>query len=761
MKRRPARSLGSVRQSVPPNESSSKDANHDVQRIVVFGSATLIAWCIIFPTDAVSVRLGDALPLTILALAGLFLAGLVAMRRGIDLSIDRVDACLIALPTWITLAGWGTSHLGNSIDASHVTWMWWTADIAVILFRRLPWSSDLRKLIMMILVGFAVQQALIITHQTMVELPDLRLKYLEDPDGLVAEAGIDAPAGSAMRLKFASRLFDGGPSGSFALAKSVAGILSAGAACLLIPIPNQSLKQRMVWIPIALGLQVFLLIPLGWTESRSALASWFLLFAAVTLWPWIMVMFKKPNSRVRACVIAVLLLIGFSQAGGLHRLGNDDLGPLGSLSTRFSYWKSTINMVIDHPVFGIGPGHYQSLFGTYRAPECFERIADPHNFLFETLADGGPIAIALLSLLSWFVFKSARQGVNEITASAKGAYSFLAKTFLISSLVFVTVRFALFGFAPDLRWFAASSVAVAVTASLWILSAKTGWPNAKGIYWASAAMLIHLGFSGGWMYPGTAVWLWLGIAALSPSTPEQVDATSKSWSQFTSLVAAAGFILCLTQALLPKLERDAIGSEVAFALSANRVADADRLIDDAIRVDPDATELARFSLELQIQALLNAPEDFGKINLPEKARQDVESKFARVVEAAKNDLSIQRFLVEQRLHLYQRFGNEIDLAKAEKRLRTMDQQWPYDPWVISQIAEIAATRKNDEFDELIARAISVSQLGKNLERAIWNQLIYVAEPVGVAVRTGPKRVSAEKRLLTQEQHEASAAFLTQ
>ena len=62
-------------------------------------------------------------------------------------------------------------------------------------------------------------------HQYFISLPANRAEYQQDPERILKLAGVEAPPGSAERMVFENRLFDGGPTGTFALANSLAAVL--------------------------------------------------------------------------------------------------------------------------------------------------------------------------------------------------------------------------------------------------------------------------------------------------------------------------------------------------------------------------------------------------------------------------------------------------------------------------------------------------------------------------------------------------------
>ncbi len=86
-----------------------------------------------------------------------------------------------------------------------------------------------------------------------------------------------------------------------------------------------------------------------------------------------------------------------------------------SFAFRAEYWKTTMTMVNDHFWLGVGPGNYQTSYATYKPPLASETIADPHNFLFETMATAGVPALLclLVTIVSLIIVQTIRYLSND------------------------------------------------------------------------------------------------------------------------------------------------------------------------------------------------------------------------------------------------------------------------------------------------------------------------------------------------------------
>lgn len=70
--------------------------------------------------------------------------------------------------------------------------------------------------------------------------------------------------------------------------------------------------------------------------------------------------------------------------------------------TRLNLWKTSAAMIADHPVLGIGPGMFNTLFPLYKVPGFYDTATHAHNDLLSMAVGSG-----LLGLLTWLAVWSA------------------------------------------------------------------------------------------------------------------------------------------------------------------------------------------------------------------------------------------------------------------------------------------------------------------------------------------------------------------
>lgn len=66
-----------------------------------------------------------------------------------------------------------------------------------------------------------------------------------------------------------------------------------------------------------------------------------------------------------------------------------------TVRNRIEIWKSTITMIKDYPLFGVGPGQYANIFTQYHPPTHEDRVFYAHNEYLQIIAELGVLAIPL------------------------------------------------------------------------------------------------------------------------------------------------------------------------------------------------------------------------------------------------------------------------------------------------------------------------------------------------------------------------------
>lgn len=105
--------------------------------------------------------------------------------------------------------------------------------------------------------------------------------------------------------------------------------------------------------------------------------------------------------------IAILAIGGLVLAAGLT--GGLDHKVIGeapkSLQYRLEYWWSSLQVIRESPLTGVGPGQFRQHYLAHKLPYSSEEISDPHQLVLDVWANGGVIALAGLLWLAWLLIQ--------------------------------------------------------------------------------------------------------------------------------------------------------------------------------------------------------------------------------------------------------------------------------------------------------------------------------------------------------------------
>jgi len=173
--------------------------------------------------------------------------------------------------------------------------------------------------------------------------------------------------------------------------------------------------QRLVAILIS----ILLLFVIYKSNARQGLLAYFLgVGVFLTIWLWT----KNKKFGILAVlagfVISIISILGMLQFGPLERFLYKP-----SVSIRGYYWRAGIEMLRNHPFFGVGIDGYGYYFKQYREIEYpltygFEiTSSNAHNTFIQFFATGGFFLGLAYLLLNGFILKQAVYGMRIVTGS--------------------------------------------------------------------------------------------------------------------------------------------------------------------------------------------------------------------------------------------------------------------------------------------------------------------------------------------------------
>ncbi len=555
------------------------------------------------------------------------------LQGGWKSSPGPTDVAVLILLAWMTISGIVMIGSGHGRPTLNALSLWWTYGAIYFTARQyLRRSSAIRETVACIL-ALAVGLSAMAFYQYVYSMPALRAEFAANPDAALHQAGISAPAQSAVRQQFINRLESSEPMGPFALTNSLAGFLVPGIVLAGVMLFESMRRVSDRW-PHRLSLACLaavVCICLLLTKSRAAvLASMFALLALGAL----RVTWNKRLAWILAGATAAIALLGaiaFFWAGWDRQVITE--APK-SLLYRLEYWQSTFEMIQDYPWFGCGPGNFKEYYTTYKLPAASETVSDPHNWVLEIAATGGlPACLALIGI-GWCHCRQtlglrraqpapavsvdseetqdnrpASESVHQ-DDSASSVEHIRPGALISGCLCGMLVAFPTGwsgGMAPDtaLLWTCLPAAALTVRC-LWPW-VRTGKLPRHGPLLALAALIVNLSASGGLMFPGVGQLAWLLLAvSLNPqkehastrtATTARRIGTRRSMAFATGtavIVAATAYLTVYRPQLIAR-------GYLADASDPRRWRDLETLFRDAATADPWWSEPCEYLAQLGVQ----------------------------------------------------------------------------------------------------------------------------------------------------------------
>ncbi|MFH1701204.1 MAG: O-antigen ligase family protein [Candidatus Zixiibacteriota bacterium] len=212
------------------------------------------------------------------------------------------------------------------------------------------------------------------------------------------------------------------------------------------------------------------LVPAGFTATSKTRKLYYLLASQVSL---ACILFNYSRSTIIALVIGVVLLIIL--AGARYRkwiallllstmavgivVSPDFLNRFKNISgtefsatyanSRFAIWQTTLSMIEEKPLFGVGPGNFDKEYIAHREIRVGRNLSHAHNDILNVAAESG-IVCALLFLLMWAII-IAKLYKGYIKCPDGWQKGLILGTLLSSAVFFVMSQFEAFFADEEVR----------------------------------------------------------------------------------------------------------------------------------------------------------------------------------------------------------------------------------------------------------------------------------------------------------------------
>jgi hypothetical protein len=402
-----------------------------------------------------------------------------------------------------------------------IAWEWFGLFAVFFTVRRVAASPRAQRGMLTALLATGVSMSAHAVYQEGVELPRVRREY-SNPVKVqqdLAHQGLHVALDDPQILLFQKRALDNHVYGTYAHPNSFAGCLAlllpglVGASMLCL---RQRAGGWQTWLTVLVALLGC--VALWLTHSRGALLGVAVagLCVLVTAWRWLWA------HRVLVLVAAALAAAG---SYGLYKSGlaGRGLGKESStLDLRLLYWRTTAQIIREHPWLGVGPGNFGGAYAAHIEWNAAEQIKDPHDFALEVWATCGLAGLLslLVSLVAFFV--AVGRGLQAAPTDDTGArlddagprWEFYAAG-VIGLLLGFVIRVAGTEGGSLLESMATACLRSFVWFAAFALLEGVVWParaRALALTAGVIALLVNLTVSGGIAFPSVATFLWAAAA---------------------------------------------------------------------------------------------------------------------------------------------------------------------------------------------------------------------------------------------------------
>lgn len=268
---------------------------------------------------------------------------------------------------------------------------------AVLLVQIL--DSGLKIRLALIVVGaLAIVSAYQSAEQFLVSNEITIEQYEQAPETLLGPLGIEP--GSFQQFLFEHRLYSRGIRGFFTTSNSAASfaLMAALAALALLgeqarPAgPDRSRSKALLCRAVA---TLMIVAGLALTQSKGGILGF---LAAAVLFAVLLAAGKwlaahRNSVRTVLLPLAVVVVVAVGYAAISYGLKHGRLPGGNSMLVRWQYWVASVQMFLDHPLAGVGPGNFAEAYMQYKPAAAPESVADPHNLPLSLLTQYGPLGL--------------------------------------------------------------------------------------------------------------------------------------------------------------------------------------------------------------------------------------------------------------------------------------------------------------------------------------------------------------------------------
>ncbi len=449
-----------------------------------------------------------------------------------------VQTALLVTVAVVALSAELAAHY--KFPARIMAWEWFGLFLTFFVVRQLAVTPAEQRGLFNVLLAGAVALAAHGIYQDRIELPGMRRDFgdVAKLREALARRGVLEDYSEGALEQYLLRLKQNNIFGPYAHPNSYAGYLALWLPGLIGAVVVCRRTGAPNWQTIlAAGCAVLAGAALWLTHSRGALLGLMLagLGLAVLLWR------QTLRTHLLVALAALLVLVGLAYGAWLGGLFTSGMGKdAGTMAVRLEYWRTTGQMIYQHPWLGVGPGNFSENYPRYMSETADEKIRDPHNFALEMWATSGlfamlallvVIAAFFMRILSWLASPLFATIPEQPREDVLHPLEIGRWDFYLGGMFGLLLAFVLRVTTGPPDEILGETYAAAVRAVVWFaaygLFERIAWSErgrALALMTGVAALLINLCVSGGISFPSVAGPLWAAVALALNARPAEPSA---------------------------------------------------------------------------------------------------------------------------------------------------------------------------------------------------------------------------------------------
>jgi hypothetical protein len=406
---------------------------------------------------------------------------------------------------WNILPGYG----GAPRYGLNMLSVWLGLAAAWFLFRQTLHNQKTVTTIFSIIIAVMFSEALLGLHQQFIGIPAMLRQFEADPEKTVAQIDSSIKLNTPDWDRLVARLKTAKPMGTYPMTNSLGGLLGgwfiflAGFLVFFFP---QTFRRRLCAVTITGVIFICFIL----TQCRSGIVA---VGVGIILLAFILIHRRwRTKLLFVGLAVAVLFIIAIFVSSGKSLID----GASRSLGFRIEYWRASLGMVRDYPVFGCGSGNFKQTYTQYKLPQASEEVSDPHNFVIEIAAVSGLPALLLFTVPFGFLlyngFRTISVPLRDKNSSSQSEFFLFCGGLFGCWLAF----FLSFNSEAGMDFLAPVFAAVAfpVIAFVFFKRSDNIIPSSL-ISITLIVFFVHLSAAGGISVTSTAIGIWFSAAILA------------------------------------------------------------------------------------------------------------------------------------------------------------------------------------------------------------------------------------------------------